>query len=167
MSDAFASGAVIVERLRALGHRARLIAPGLPMPTVRAAAAAIGVDPLQIVKSVLFVASDGTGVLAVVAGERRIDAQALQTAAGSARLRLADAPTVLRMTGYPAGGVAPVFFVAPLRVVVDDDVLALHTVYAGGGTHDTLIELDPRSIVAVNGATSARILGANVVAPAP
>jgi len=128
------------------------------MPTVPLAAQAIGVTPQDIIKSVLFSAADGRAVLAIPSGTSRIDRALLSKASGVPNLKLADPNTVLRLTGYPAGGVAPVGHAEPIPVVVDRRVLALPVVFGGGGEEAVLLRIAPADIIALTGAEVADIV---------
>ena len=77
-------------------------------PTVPAAAAALGVATAQIIKSLLFMVRDQP-VLVIASGETMVDRGILAArfGVGKKQIKLADAETVLRLTGYPAGGVPP------------------------------------------------------------
>lgn len=138
--------------LREVGVDADLLTPGVPMPTVPLAAAAIGVAEDRIIKSLLFRDSRGELVLAIASGTARIDRALLAAATGLDRPRLADPATVLAATGFPAGGVAPVAHATPVRVVIDRRAAALDVVYGGGGTEDALLRISPRDIIRLTGA---------------
>jgi prolyl-tRNA editing enzyme YbaK/EbsC (Cys-tRNA(Pro) deacylase) len=129
------------------------LTPGVPMPTVPAAAAAIGVPEDQILKTVLFANRDGECVVAVANGARRIDRALLGMAAGVAGLRVAPPAEVLAVTGYPAGGVSPLALPETLAVIVDTAVIALPVAYGGGGHEDILLRISPADIVRLNQAT--------------
>ena len=92
--------------------------------TAADAAAAIGVDVGQIVKSLIF-AVDGEVVLAYVSGANQLDERKLAAAAGGARCRRVDADAVRTATGFPIGGVPPFGHATPLRAFVDPDLLGL------------------------------------------
>lgn len=147
-----------LERAIARGEiDARLIEPGVPTPTVPDAAAALGVTPSQIIKSLLYTDGNGGVVLAILSGASRVDRGRLAAASGHARLKMAPAELVLTRTGYPAGGTPPVGHVEPLPVVVDARVAAMTLVYGGGGRIDTLLEIQPAEILRVTGARVADI----------
>lgn len=150
LEQAIASGSVSAEIVR----------PGAPTSTVATAAAALGVDPSRILKSLLFVAPDGTAVLAIATGLSRVDRARLARAVDVDRLKLAPPDEVERRTGYPVGGAAPVCHATPLRVIIDRRVLELDVVYGGGGTGDTLLRIAPDEIIRVTGATVADIIEA-------
>jgi len=142
----------LVAYLRERGVEAELLSPGVPMPTVPLAAAAIGVAEDRIIKSLLFRDSRGELVLAIASGTARIDRGLLATATGLDRPRLADPATVLAVTGFPAGGVSPVAHATPVRVVIDRRAAALDVVYGGGGSEDVLLKISPRDIIRLTGA---------------
>jgi len=135
-----------------------LLAPGVPMPTVLAAAAALGVSPEQILKTLLFAGEDGSYVVVVANGTRRVNPELLSTVSGIARPRPATPKVVFDVTGYPAGGVAPVGLPDGLLVVVDLAVAALPVAYGGGGRDDLLLRLPPAEIIRLSGARTARIV---------
>jgi prolyl-tRNA editing enzyme YbaK/EbsC (Cys-tRNA(Pro) deacylase) len=140
------------------GIDADFVAPGVPMPTVLAAAAALGVSPDLILKTLLFAGEDGSYVIAIANGTRRVDPQLLSAVSGIERLRPAKTDVVLDVTGFPAGGVAPLGLPAGLPVVVDVKVVALPFAYGGGGLEDLLLRLRPAEIVRLNSAQTARIV---------
>jgi Cys-tRNA(Pro)/Cys-tRNA(Cys) deacylase len=137
------------------------LAPGVPMPTVLAAAAAIGVSPELILKTLLFAGEDGSYVVAIANGTRRVSPRLLSAASGLARPRPATAEAVLDVTGYPAGGVAPLGLPNGLSVLVDENAAALPVAYGGGGRDDLLLRLRPADILRLNGAQTARIVDDN------
>jgi prolyl-tRNA editing enzyme YbaK/EbsC (Cys-tRNA(Pro) deacylase) len=140
-----------LERLRAYlaahGLPAEILTPGVPMPTVPLAAAAIGVPEEQILKSLLFTNGDGAAALVIANGSNRVDRARLAAALGWPRARLADPATVLRLTGYPAGGVAPVGHATPLPVLLDRRAAALSIAYGGAGAEQALVRLRPADIL--------------------
>jgi Cys-tRNA(Pro) deacylase len=159
-NDARHEGTVAaVESLRsfltARGVDFEVLAPGVPMPTVPLAAAAIGVREEQIIKSLLFCDARGQAVLAIASGTARVDRTRLASAMGLDRPKLADPATVLAVTGYPAGGVAPVGHPTPLRVVIDRRAAALDVVFGGAGSEDALLRITPDDIIRL---TDARIV---------
>ena len=142
--------------------RAEILAPGVPMPTVPLAAAAIGVREEQIIKSVLFEDRNGAVVLTIACGTARIDRHRLAEATGIPGLKLADAATVLAATGYPAGGVSPVGHATRMPVVIDQRVMSWEHVYGGAGTEETLVMISPIDIVRLTGAVVADITGSTL-----
>ena len=139
------------------GIPATFLAPGVPMPTVPSAAAAIGVEERQILKTLIFCAKDGRCIIAIACGTNKVDRQRLTDMTGIANLRVAPLEQVRNETGYPAGGVAPVGFATRIPVVVDEAVMSLAVAYGGGGHESLLLQIDPVHIVRVNDALVAPI----------
>jgi Cys-tRNA(Pro) deacylase len=157
MSAPVSPPAHLLEFLARHGVDHEFVAPGVPMPTVPLAAAAIGVEERQILKTLLFTDGRDGFVIAIASGPSRLDRKALAAAAGFSRISMADPATVLRLTGFPAGGVAPVGHATPLPVLVDEAVIDLVEAWGGGGDETLLLRLAPVDIVRLTGATIASI----------
>jgi len=147
----------LVAAIKAAGCDAELIESHLPMPTVPAAAQAIGVSDAQILKTLIFRDRTGRLVRVIASGPDRINRHMLAEVARIASPVLADPETVLEATGWPAGGVAPVGSRSSLPTIVEHRVMSLDLVYGGGGTEHTLIRLRPADIVRLTNATVARL----------
>ena len=141
------------------GVPAVLLRPGVPTPTVPQAAAAVGVRPEQVLKSlVLFV--DGEPRLAIAAGEDRLSYPRMAAAFGTSRrrVRLATADEALALTGYAVGAMPPFGHRRPLTTWVDARRVAPgHTVVAGGGARDALLQLTTDDLLRVTGARAAEL----------
>jgi prolyl-tRNA editing enzyme YbaK/EbsC (Cys-tRNA(Pro) deacylase) len=134
------------------------VEPGVPMPTVDAAAAAIGVHPDQIFKSILFQSPAGRCVLVVACGAARVDPRRVADLTGIQGLKLAKPAVVFARTGYPAGGTPPIGHRERLPVLVDTRVAAQEWGYAGGGRPELLIHLRSADIIRVTGAMVADLV---------
>jgi Cys-tRNA(Pro) deacylase len=122
--------------------------------TAADAAAAIGVEVGQIVKSLVFTIDDAP-VIALVSGANQLDERRLAAEAGGAKCRRADADLVRSATGYPIGGVPPFGHAQPLRVYVDRDLLDYEEVWAAAGTWNDVFPIDPDALVRATEATVA------------
>ena len=114
--------------------------------TAADAAAAIGCDVGQIVKSLIF-AVDGDVVLACVSGSNQLDEKKLAAAAGGTRCSRVDADVVREATGFPIGGVPPFGHTSTLPVFVDPDLLQYDVVWAAAGTWNDVFSLSPDDLV--------------------
>jgi prolyl-tRNA editing enzyme YbaK/EbsC (Cys-tRNA(Pro) deacylase) len=145
------------------GVPARLLRPGVPTPTVPQAAAAVGVEPERVLKSlVLWV--DGAPTLVVAAGEDRLVYPRLAAAFGVSRrrVRLASADEALELTGYPVGAMPPFGHRRPLPTWVDAArVRPGLRVVAGGGARDALLDLTTDDLLRATDARSARLTDAD------
>jgi Cys-tRNA(Pro) deacylase len=144
--------------LAGAGLEAELVAPGAHMPTVDSAAAAMGVAPEQIFKSVLFRSTAGRCVMVVASGNARIDVKRVEGLTGIHGLKLAKPDAVLAVTGYPAGGTPPVGHRERFPVIVDRRVASQDWGYAGGGRPELLVKIRSADIVRVTGATMADVV---------
>ena len=118
--------------------------------TAQDAAAAIGVEVGQIVKSLVFGVDDEI-VMALVSGSNQLDEKKLAAAAGGAKCSRVDADAVRAATGYPIGGVPPFGHSTQLRVFVDPDLLQYDEVWAAAGTWNDNFGAAPADIVRVAG----------------
>jgi prolyl-tRNA editing enzyme YbaK/EbsC (Cys-tRNA(Pro) deacylase) len=120
------------------------------------AAAAVGCDVAQIVKSLVFVVDDQP-VVALVGGADRLDERKLAEAAGGIIVRRANADEVRAATGYAVGGVPPFGHATPLRCFVDDALLAHDVVWAAAGTPTHVFASEPHALVTAADAEVATI----------
>ena len=119
-------------------------------PTVPAAAAALGVEPAQIIKTLVFLVKDAP-VVVIASGDTLVDrrAVAVKYGVGKKQVRLADARTALEVTGYEVGGVPPFGHLAPTPVLLDERIGAWDVVYGGGGDDRTLLRVAPDELARV------------------
>ena len=120
--------------------------------TAADAAAAIGCDVGQIVKSLIF-AVDGEVVLACVSGSNQLDEKKLAAAAGGAKCSRVDADVVREATGFPIGGVPPFGHTSTLPVFVDPDLLQYDVVWAAAGTWNDVFAIAPDDLVRASNGT--------------
>ena len=140
------------------GLQAEIVAPGAHMPTVDAAASAMGVPAEQIFKSILFQSPAGRCVLVVACGNARVDVRRVEGLTGIVNLKLAKPDVVLAKTGYPAGGTPPVGHRERIPVVVDARVAAQSWGYAGGGRVELLVKIQSADIIRLAQATVADVV---------
>jgi prolyl-tRNA editing enzyme YbaK/EbsC (Cys-tRNA(Pro) deacylase) len=136
--------------LRASQIPGEIVFPGVPTPTVEAAAAAVGCEADDIVKSLLFLV-DGAPVLVITCGVGHVDGRALAARFGVGRkkVKLADAATVLRESGYAVGAIPPFGHQTRFPTFLDRRVLDRPVVYAGGGADDALLRISPQVLLTV------------------
>src|SRR2546421_990075 len=114
------------------GAEARIEEFAVGTATAADAAAAVGCEIADIVKS-LVVVCDDRFVLALIPGDRRADLDKIARAAGAASARIAHAREVESLTGFPPGGVAP-FPPPPVdRVLMERLLLGRETLWTGAG----------------------------------
>ncbi|MEU8434286.1 YbaK/EbsC family protein [Streptomyces sp. NPDC029216] len=115
--------------------------------TAADAAAAIGCELSQIVKSLIFTA-DGIPVLVLMDGASRVDVDAVRRQLGAAKVTRADAALVRETTGYAIGGVPPFGHRTRTRVLADRSLLEHDVVWAAAGTPHAVFPMPPRDLIA-------------------
>jgi prolyl-tRNA editing enzyme YbaK/EbsC (Cys-tRNA(Pro) deacylase) len=111
--------------------------------TAADAAAALGCDLGQVVKSLVFRGRDsGRPHLLLVSGKNRVDQEGAAAFTGEP-LERTDPAYVCEATGFPVGGVPPLGHRTLLPVWFDRDLLVWDIVWAAAGTADTMFEVQP------------------------
>jgi prolyl-tRNA editing enzyme YbaK/EbsC (Cys-tRNA(Pro) deacylase) len=133
----------VKEAARELGLPVQLRTLDNSTATVAEAAVAIGCEPGQIAKSIVFV-MDGEPVVVVASGRHRIDQVKVCDALDCAEGRMASSDEVRAATGFAIGGVPPIGHGLP--VIFDTALLDYELIYAAGGDGNTLFEVAPRKL---------------------
>lgn len=107
--------------------------------TVELAAAALGVEPARIAKSITL--KDGDGCLIVVtAGDTKID-NAKFKARFSMKPKMLSHDEALLLTGHAVGGICPFALPQTVKVYTDNSLQRFDTVYPACGSSNSAIEL--------------------------
>lgn len=134
----------VADALAALGVEITVIEFAESTRTAEEAAAAVGTQVGQIVKSLVFIAGE-TPVLALVSGANRLDPARIAEWTDNPPRR-ATADQVRAATGFAIGGVPPIGHPQPLRTFVDRDLTTYETVYAAAGTPHTVFAIAPAEL---------------------
>jgi prolyl-tRNA editing enzyme YbaK/EbsC (Cys-tRNA(Pro) deacylase) len=137
------------------GIQAEVISFEQSTHSVAEAAAAVGAEPEDFVKSICMVTMGGKLVVAIVKGEHRASASRVARALGIPRPRVANPDEILELTGYPVGG-TPAFGYDAI-FLMDPKVLEKEKVYSGGGSGNALTYMSTEEMHRVNGAKMARL----------
>lgn len=129
-------------------------APDLPIievaestATVATAAAALGVEPGRIAKT-LAVRVNGDNFLVVARGDARLDNGRTKAEFGG-RPRMLGSEETLELTGHPVGGVCPFGLATPLPVYLDRTLMAYDLVYPAAGSLNSSVEVTPERLFAL------------------
>ena len=117
--------------------------------TAAEAAAAVGAELGQIVKSLVFVIPTNGSiepVLCLVAGHNRVDLARLAAVLQAPDIRRATAKEARELTGYSIGGIPPIGFDRPIRVVMDPDLGRYPEVWAAAGLETTVFAVPPGTL---------------------
>ncbi|KAA1424625.1 hypothetical protein FE697_001475 [Mumia zhuanghuii] len=119
------------------------------------AAAARGIEPRALVKTLVVRVSDGDYRFVMVPGDREFSWPRLRTLLGVNRVSMPDAGTAKAVTGYERGTITPLGSTTPWPVVMDVEITG--PISIGGGGHGVGITVDADALAEAVGATRAEI----------
>ncbi len=120
------------------------------------AAAALGVDPARVYKT-LVVDTGADLAVGVVPVTGSLDLKALATSLGVKKLAMADPATAERSSGMVVGGISPIGQKRPLPTVLDASMQQHLTVLVSGGRRGLDVELAPADLARLTNAIFAPI----------
>ena len=130
--------------------------------TAEEAAAAVGAELGQIVKSLVFVIPSEEGglepVICLISGPNRVDLQRLAAVTGRLDIRRATAREAHDLTGYVIGGIPPFGHVSSVRTVMDPDLTQYPVVWAAAGTPTAVFPVPPGTLRILANASVAPIV---------
>lgn len=134
------------------------------------AAAARGVTPADVVKTLVVRRGEDDYVLVLVPGDRTLAWPRLRALLGVSRLSMPDAGTAQAATGYARGTITP-FGCTTAWPVVADVRLAGRAITLGAGAHGVAVAVAADDVVVALGATLADVtdpedVGTDVTGPA-
>ena len=121
------------------------------------AAAALGVEPERVFKTLVALVDGAKVVVGVVPVVQSLDLKALAAAVGGKKAAMAPAADAERATGYVVGGISPLGQKKRLPLVLDASAEAHRTMLVSAGRRGLEIELAPADLVALTGAAVAAI----------
>ncbi|QAY62607.1 YbaK/EbsC family protein [Xylanimonas allomyrinae] len=129
----------------------RIIVTDASSATVDLAAAALGVEPARIAKTLSFRGPEpGTAILVVLAGDARTHNAAFKAAFG-VKARMLGGDEVEQLTGHAPGGVCPFGNPPAATVYLDESLRRFETVFPACGTATSAVELTPEELAEVTG----------------
>lgn len=120
------------------------------------AAAARGIEPRDLVKTLVVRRGDDDYLFVLVPGDRAFSWPKLRALLGVARLSMPDAATAKAVTGYERGTITP-FGALRAWPVIADVAMAGRTISLGGGAHGVGLTLEADALIAALGAQVADI----------
>ncbi|MEA9984967.1 YbaK/EbsC family protein [Subtercola sp. RTI3] len=124
--------------------------------SLEAAAALLGLEPSDVIKSLVVKRHDGDYLFALVPGDRQISWSKLRALLGVNKLSLPSADLALGATGYERGTITPFGSLTPLPVFADERMLGKR-VALGAGSHGLSLLTDANPLLAAFDATVADI----------
>jgi Cys-tRNA(Pro) deacylase len=118
-----------------------------PVSSLAEAAAARGLEPRQIVKTMVVRVSEGDYRFVLVPGDREIAWPKLRALLGVNRLSMPPAEEAQEVTGYVRGTITPLGSLRSLPVVADASIDG--TVSIGGGDHGVAFTVEAADLLGV------------------
>jgi len=130
------------QRVRELGLDVEVQELDRSTRTAAEAAAAVGVEVGQIVKSLVFAGDGREPFLVLCAGDRRVD-----TARLGDGVRTATADEVRDASGFAIGGVPPLAHDRPLETIVDESLQRFELVWCAAGTPNAVFPVRTKELI--------------------
>src|SRR3954471_15528030 len=152
-----------VAALDAAGLAYRVIEHG-PVRSLAEAADARGVEPADVIKTLVVRRGEDDYLFVLVPGDRTISWPKLRALLGVSRMSMPDAADAKAATGYERGTITPFGSLRSWPVVADER-MAGRQVTLGGGAHGVGVLLAAEAVVAALGAIVADVTEAEGAAP--
>ena len=144
-----------LQALRAAGLDHAVLRHG-PVRSLAEAAEARGVEPADVVKTLVVRRGEDDHLFVLVPGERTISWPRLRALLGVSRLSMPDAATAKAVTGYERGTITPFGSTRAWPVVADERVRG-RRITPGAGEHGLAVAVEADDVLAVLGATVADV----------
>jgi Cys-tRNA(Pro) deacylase len=126
-----------------------------PVRSLEEAAAARGVPPAAVVKTLVVRLTDEDFRLVLVPGDREISWPKLRALLGVSRLSMPPADVALAVTGYERGTITPLGSTTSWPVIADEAMTG--RVSLGGGAHGVALLVETDELVEALGAVVADV----------
>jgi Cys-tRNA(Pro)/Cys-tRNA(Cys) deacylase len=127
-----------------------------PVRSLEEAAAARGLTPERVLKSIVVRRGEGDHLFVLVPGGRSISWPKLRSLLSVNRLSMPSAEDALAVTGYARGTITPFGSLSELPVIADAAVPA-GSVSIGGGAHGVAFTVDSAALIYALGAQVADV----------
>tara|TARA_B100000029_G_scaffold43751_1_gene40525 strand:+ start:115 stop:576 length:462 start_codon:yes stop_codon:yes gene_type:complete len=107
--------------------------------TSASAAEHLGCEVAQIAKSIVLKAENP--ILVILSGDMRVDLKKLSEVLGQ-KAKLASPDYVSEEVGFIIGGVPPMGFDRPVRILIDKSIERFSEVFSSGGSRDSILKID-------------------------
>lgn len=116
------------------------------------AAAALGIEPERVFKTLVANLATETGVeqvVGIVPVSGQLSLRKLASALGGKRAEMCPVDLAQRLTGYVVGGISPFGQKKRLRTAIDETCVLFETIFVSGGKRGLDIEIAPGDLVTV------------------
>jgi len=117
--------------------------------TASDAARVIGCEVGQIAKSLVFhFLKKEKPLLVIASGSNRVNVELVGSNLGEA-IVMAGADYVRASTGFSIGGVPPLGHIAPIRTIIDQEIMQYKEIWAAAGTPHAVFRLTPDELLRI------------------
>jgi prolyl-tRNA editing enzyme YbaK/EbsC (Cys-tRNA(Pro) deacylase) len=120
--------------------------------TAQEAASSLGIEVGQIASSLIFQLPDNSPLLIITSGRHRVDTELVAQTLGLDSLSRVDAQYVKEKSGFSIGGVAPIGWLSPATIVIDEALNDYDVVWAAAGHPHAVYPTTYAELVRVTGA---------------
>ena len=120
----------------------------------------LGVPEHEVIKTLVMQTDRGEPFIVLMHGDRTVVTRELARGLGVKSVEPCAPADAERHTGYRVGGTSPFGTRKPLRVCVEDSVLALPRICINGGRRGYLVGIEPQVLVDLLGAEPVRCASA-------
>ncbi|GAB4444114.1 MAG: hypothetical protein Fur0044_40500 [Anaerolineae bacterium] len=146
----FLTSADLQHFIEAQNIEATILSMAEHTPTVPDAARALGVEPEQIIKSLVFLVYEEP-LLVINNGLAKVDRRKVadRLGVGKKQVKFASAEQALEITGYVVGSMPPFGHRRKLRTLVDQAITGFQVIFGGGGDIDAMMRLTVAELLRV------------------
>jgi len=116
------------------------------------AANGLGIEVGQIASSLIFKLPSGNPLLIITSGRHKVDTTLVANNLGIEKLDRVDADYVKERSGYSIGGVAPIGWISPATILIDEALNDYKVVWAAAGHPHAVFPTTFAELVLVTGA---------------
>jgi prolyl-tRNA editing enzyme YbaK/EbsC (Cys-tRNA(Pro) deacylase) len=121
------------------------------------AASALGVEVGQIASSILFKLSDNSPLLVITSGRHRVNTELVAKSLNISELGRVDADYVKDRSGFSIGGVAPIGWLNPATIIIDEALNDYEVVWAAAGHPHAVFPTTYSELAEITKAQSMRV----------
>jgi prolyl-tRNA editing enzyme YbaK/EbsC (Cys-tRNA(Pro) deacylase) len=119
--------------MKELGMSGEITALADSARTAKEAADALGIEVGQVASSIVFKLDDGSPLLVITSGRHKVDTELVAKNLSQSKLHRVDADYVKEKSGFSIGGVAPLGWLTPATVLIDEALNDYDVVWAAAG----------------------------------
>ncbi len=120
--------------------------------TAAEAAASLNIEVGQIASSLIFKLPDDSPLLIITSGRHRVNTGLVAKNLGIEKLERVDADYVKEKSGFSIGGVAPIGWVSPATILIDEALNDYDVVWAAAGHPHAVYPTTYAELIACTGA---------------